>query len=235
MTLQEGIPDFLRREKPLTFSYSFLNCYDDICPYQAYRTYIVRDIPYVETPERKAGNKAHEALALRVGGKPLPEHMQEYEPFAAPLDRHPAKAEGKIAITRTGQPTGYFDKNVWFRGAIDVAIIRDTTGFIFDWKLVKNTRWTKRFELDVHALLLHAKHPHLRTIKAQYVFLNQKETSDVFDCSDTRGTWQVINDLVAKIESDLATKSFEKRSGPLCKWCGVFDCDKNQNPERPSK
>lgn len=218
----------------MVYSYSFLNCYDDVCPYQAYRTYIVRDIPYVETPERKAGNDAHEALALRVGGKkPLPPAMQAYEPFCAPMDPHPAKAEGKIAITRTSQLTGYFDKNVWFRGAIDVSIIRDTVAMIFDWKLVKNTRWTKRFELDVHAMLLQAKHPQLKTIKAQYVFLNQRETSEIFDCSDTRGTWTVVNDLVAKIEHDLANDSFEKRAGPLCKFCGVYDCELNRNPDKP--
>lgn len=229
----DGILPFLDR-RPLTYSYSFLTCYDNVCPYQAYRTYVVRDIPYVETPERKAGNEAHDALALRVEGKkPLPPHMQAYEPYAAPLDQHPAKAEGKIAITRTGQPTGYFDKNVWFRGAVDVAIIRDTTAMIFDWKLVKNTRWTKRFELDVHALLLQARHPQLKTIKAKYVFLRQGETSELFDCSDTKGTWQIINDLVAKIEADRQAGSFEKRQGPLCKWCNVYDCEKNQNPDKP--
>jgi hypothetical protein len=246
MTLTMPIPggpdDFLLRknwvngmpptkDKPLTFSYSFLQCYDDVCPYQAYRTYIVRDVPYVETPERKIGNAGHEALALRIGGKPLPADLHHLEPFVAPFDNRSAKAEGKVAITQQGRPTGYFDKDVWLRGAIDVSVVKDTTGAIFDWKFVKQTRYSKRFELDVHAVLLHARYPHLKTITARYVFINQKELSDPYDCSDTAATWQRINEIVKRIEFDLANRSFEKRKGPLCSWCSVYDCERNTNTE----
>jgi len=234
-TKTDGIPPFLDR-KPLTFSYSFLHAYDSVCPYQAFRTYIVRDIPYEETPERKRGNDAHDALALRVsGGKPLPDQMREFETFVAPLDGLGAKAEGKIAITKDGIPTGYFDKNVWFRGAVDVSIVKETTGFILDWKLIsdKGVRWTKQFELQVHAVLLHAKYPHLKVIKARYAFLNQKQFSETYDCSDTTATWAKINELTTQITIDKAAGSFEKRQGPLCGWCSVFDCENNRNQRKP--
>ncbi len=232
-----GIPPMLDR-RPLTFSYSFLTAYDNVCAYQAWRTYVVRDIPYVETPERKKGNDAHDALALRVGAahKPLPDTMRQWEPYAASLDGLGAKTEGKVAITSTGHPTGYFDKNVWFRGAIDVAVVRDTTGFILDWKVIsdKGVRWTKRFELDVHAVLLHARYPQLKTIKAQYCFLNQGEMSETFDCSDTAATWARMNEIARQIEFDRMNESFEKRQGPLCSWCGVFDCENNTNSKAPT-
>lgn len=235
--MNEIIPDFLRVEnrdkpmapqaKPLVHSYSSLHAYDDICPYRYYRTYVVRDIKYVETPERKKGNQTHDALALRVGGKPLPADLHHLEKFATPLDGHGAKAEGRAAITKAGKPCDYFASDVYLRGALDVTIVKDTTGFILDWKDGKS-RWVKRFELDVHAVLLHAKYPQLGRIHAQYCFTTEDKLSELYDCSDTRGTWQQIAGIVGRIEQDLQRGTFEKREGPLCGFCDVIDCKHNR-------
>lgn len=219
--------------KSIVHSYSSLHTYEHVCPYQWYRRYIVRDLKYVETPERKKGNLTHDALALRVGAKkPLPDWLRHLEPWAAPLDTLDPKAEGQVGVTATGHPVGFFDKDVWLRGALDVTIVQGNTGFILDWKDGKS-RWVKRFELDVHAVLLHARHPELRTIKAQYCFTTENHLSEVYDCSDTAATWQEISKIATRIEFDRMNESFEKRKNPLCGWCECFDCENNTNPKAP--
>ena len=51
------------------------------------RRYIVKDQPYVESPEMKWGNDVHSAFEYRVGSrKPLPDNMMQWEQFAAPFD-----------------------------------------------------------------------------------------------------------------------------------------------------
>lgn len=231
MNPRPDLPTFLDR-RPLVHSYTSLNTYENVCPYKYYRQYLVRDLPYVESPEMKAGNEAHDALALRIGGKPLPEPLRHLEPLVAPFDGRGAKAEGKVGVTRQGRPTGFFDKDVWLRGAIDVAIVQEPRAAIYDWK-TGSSKWTKRFELDVHAVLLHARHPALTSIRATYVFTKENKLSEAFDCSDTRGTWQLVNDIVGRIETDKAAGEFEKRKNPLCRFCECFDCENNENPRSP--
>lgn len=230
--MSEGIPGFLDR-RPIVHSYSSLHTYEHVCPYQWYRRYIVRDLKYVETPERKKGNEVHDALALRVGAKkPLPDSMRHLEPWAAPLDALPAKTEGQVGVTAEGRPTTFFGKDVWLRGALDVSVVRDTTGYILDWKDGRS-KWVKRFELDVHAVLLHARYPQLTKIVAQYCFTTEGHLGEMYDCSDTRSTWQEINNIAKRIEADKTAGSFEKRRNVLCGWCECYDCENNTNPRKP--
>jgi hypothetical protein len=223
------IPAFLDRTR-LIHSFSGLSCYENVCPYQYQQTYILKVIPYVETPERKKGNDAHAALAKRVGaGIPLPPDMAQWEPFAKPFDGMSARTELKLGITATGATSDYWAKEfVWLRGALDVAVINNTTAYLNDWKLVNNPQYSKRFELDVHALLLHAKHPQLTKIKGSYTFLKQGCISEVYDLSNTAETWRKVGDIVKRIEKDRASGEFEKRPGPLCGYCDCLGCEHNR-------
>lgn len=239
----DDIPDFLRVEnrnkpmaaplKPLIFSYSFLNCYADVCPYQAYRVYIKRDIPYEETPERKKGNDTHKAFEHRIGsGKPLPADMRQHEPIAAAFDGLGAKTELKAAVDRAGKPVDYWDKNKAFiRGALDCVVVKGTTGYLNDIKTGKT--WEKPFELEVGAMLLHAQQPHLTKIVGTYTWLRDNKLGKKYDLTDTASTWRKCNTIVQQIEGDRANDFFEKRQGPLCGWCSVHECDFNTNPRKP--
>lgn len=41
--------------------------------------------------------------------------------------------------------------------------------------------------------------------------------------------WDEINWLVAGIMADMAKGQWEKREGPLCKWCPCTDCEHNKS------
>jgi hypothetical protein len=230
MNMDPGpLPAFLDRTK-LVHSFSAISCYENVCPYQYFQTYILKAIPYVETPERKKGNQAHAALAKRVGvGAPLPPEMAQWESFCRPFDGLNARTELKLGITDTGASVDYWDKNsVWFRGALDTTVVNNTSAYLNDWKLVKNPQYTKRFELEVHALLLHASQPSLTSIKGTYTFLQQGAISEVYDLSNTAETWRKVKDITKRIERDRARGEFEKREGPLCAWCDCLACEFNR-------
>jgi hypothetical protein len=223
------IPAFLNRTR-LIHSFSGLSCYENVCPFQYYNTYILKTVPYVETPERRKGNDAHIALARRVGlGTPLPPEMVQWEPFAKPFDGLKARTELKLGITDTGATSDYWAKEtVWLRGALDVSVVDGTTAYLNDWKLVNNPQYSKRFELDVHALLLNALHPQLTTIKGTYTFLKQGHISEVYDLSNTADTWRKVKDITRRIDRNRESGVFEKREGPLCGWCDVLTCEHNR-------
>lgn len=224
------VPDFLRRETPkksLVFSFTMLNTYRNICPHQAYRRYIKKDLPFVESEAMQFGNKVHSALELRVGGgKPLPQDMQQWERFAAPLAGAKAKAEQKLGITKEGVTCGFFDDNVWFRGKVDITVINGTTAFLPDWKSGKPRE--DPFELETNAMLIKAKYPQLTKIVGCYIWLGPKggdRMGQQYDLSHTVDTFTYVQRIAADLEEDIRNNDFEKRKGGLCPWCPCDDCE----------
>lgn len=229
--MDDTLPNFLKvenRGKPTNFvwSYSSLNLYDNICPYQFFRRYINKDIKFVGSPAVDWGNEVHSAMEYRIGGKPLPVHMQHWEGFVAPLAARGATAESKQGITMQGKPTGYFSEDVWGRVKIDVHLINESKAAIFDFK-TGNVR-EEPFELEVGALFLHARYPKLQTITGRFIWLKENRMGESHNLSDTRSTWNRICTINQKIERDRKAGEWEKRQGPLCGFCDVLDCENNR-------
>lgn len=217
------IPPFLAR-RPLVGTYTILNSYRN-CPHQMFRRYIKKDQPFVETPEMKWGNEVHSAFEYRVGsGKPLSANMLQWDHFAAPFDGLTPLVEQKLGISAEGKCVGFWDGSVWFRGKADVAIVRDTTAYINDWK-TGSSKYEDPFELETNAVLLHVKYPQLKKIIGSYTWLKENRVSQMYDLSDTRKTWGEICRLMAEILEKRKTAEFEKKKSGLCGWCSVEDCE----------
>ena len=229
------VPDFLRvanrdkpMAKPLVHSYSALHTYRDVCPHQYQQRYILKTLPFVETPAVKRGNDIHAAFEHRVGaGRPLPPDMTQWEKYAQPFDGRGAVTEQKLGIAADGRPVEFFGKDVWLRGKVDTTLMNGTAAYFVDWKS-GSSAYEDRFELDVCALLLHAKHPHLRTITGRYAWLKDDRLGQPYDLSETRKTWYAVLELVEAIDGDLRRGEFEKRQGPLCGYCDVKTCEHNR-------
>jgi hypothetical protein len=219
------IPHVLDR-RPLIWSFSMLKAFRDICPHQGAARYIRRSVQFVETPEIKWGNAVHTAFEHRVGGgRPLPQDMQQWECFAAPLDKFEGKlVEQKYGVTSEGRPCEFFAKDVWGRGKLDVVIVRDDSAYLPDWK-TGNSRYEDPFELRVNAALLHARMPRLKRIMGQYVWLKDNRLGEMYDLSDTAATWKEIGEIVTTIHNWRTIDDYPKRQSPLCGWCPVTECE----------
>lgn len=228
------LPGFLDRRsepKPLIYSFTLLNLYRNICPHQAYRTRIRKDIPFVKTPQMEWGDKVHKALELRVGGgKPLPADMRQWEKFASPFYAVKAKAEMSLGMTVDGQPCDFWAKNVWFRGKVDVTVLKTDTALIADYKT--GSVREDPFELETNAMLINAKYPQLTKIDAFYIWLKEDRIGAKHDVSHTRDTFTYIQRIAADLEEDMRNNEFEKKRSGLCGWCSVADCEFNTMAER---
>ena len=230
--MNDGIPGFLDR-RPIIWSYSLLHCFRDICAYQGEARYITRTIKVVETPEIKWGNAVHTAFEHRVGGgKPLPLEMQAWERFAAPYDGRGARTEQWFGITAQGHACESRSPDVWGRGKVDLTIVNGETAFINDWK-TGNSKYEDPFELEVSALLLHAKYPHLKKIFGTYTWLKDERVSQTYDLSNTRATWDEVCNIMTNIINWRMKSEYPKKRSPLCGWCQRFDCENNTNPNKP--
>jgi hypothetical protein len=233
MTTDLDIPDFLRRAKdnkmqspafkPIVYSYTLLKT-ADTCLYKCYRQYIKRDLPFDKTPEIEYGNKVHEAMEYRLGGKPLPNEMLHWEPLVAVYAERNAKSEKKTGITRDCKPTGFFDKDVWLRCKIDVTMLHGNAVFLADFK-TGNSKYEDSFELEIQALTLKAAIPQIERIAGHYAWMKENRVGQIHDLSDFNSTWAKINNKVEVIEDAQASGEWPKTKSPLCGWCNVKDCE----------
>lgn len=209
--------------KPLVWSYSFLSTYDR-CARQGQARYITKEIKFVETPEMAKGNRVHSAAETALKLRQFPEvPYDDMIPYFRSIYSIPAKellAEQQLGVDRNWNPVGFFDKNVWGRGKLDVtALINYENAILFDWK-TGNT-WEDPTELKVQAVLLKAKHPNLKKIKGAYIWLKEGKWGDVYDLSDTiDNTKEWIENTVHKVEQGL----FYAQPNKLCGWCDLTTC-----------
>ena len=211
--------------KSFVGSYTALSTFKRICEHQAYRRYVVKDIPFEPTPASDWGKHVHEAMAERVASKkPLPEDMQQWEGFAHPFDQYKIIAERRLGMTAESDPTGYFDDDVWFRGQADLIVMQGDKAYIIDWKTA-SSKYEDPFELETNALLLHTHFPKLQKIVGSYAWLKENRMSQVYDCSNFENTFLEIDSLMKQIAEKRITGQFEKRKSGLCGWCLVEDCE----------
>lgn len=226
MLADGSIPPFLDRRvaKPLVYTFTMLNTYRN-CGHQMERRYITRDIPYVQSEAAKYGDEGHQALARRVGARQiLPDKFAHAEKHAAALDGRNALTELKLAVTKQGRSTGYWDADCWFRGQADVFMLQGSKAYIRDWKFGSG-KYEDPFELETNALLLKSKYPEIQIVRGDYCYIKEDRCSQSYDLSRFQDTWNELNRLVGLIEADRARGAFEKRKSGLCGWCSVTDCE----------
>ena len=236
MTLQDAdpgdIPAFLDR-RPFIGTYTNLHTFRDVCEHQAYRRYVKKDQEFFETPAMKFGKEAHTALEKRVGqGKVLPDHMKDWDKHCTQFDKYEVMTEQKLAINDRGQATGYFDKDVFFRGQADVVVMLNDKALFTDWK-TGSPRYAETFELATGALLLKAKYPQLHQIAGRFIFLKDDVVGKMEDLSDFQATWLEINRLMNLIAEKRKSGEWIKKKSGLCGYCSVSDCE-NYYIARPS-
>lgn len=223
----DTIPSFLDRRptRPLIYTYSILNAYLN-CPEAMQRRYIKKDLgPYVQSKEAKWGDEVHKAFEDRIrSGKHLPASMEQWEQFAAPFDGLSAIAERQLGIAQNLTPSSYCDPPVYFRGKVDVSIVKDDTAYIVDWKS-GNSKYEHPLEIATNAVLVKVHHPHLRVIKGSYAWLAENRMSEVYDLSDVKATWGRMREIIAQIEQDRQLGEWHKKKSGLCGWCAVKDCE----------
>ena len=170
--------------KPIIGSYTALRNYQN-CPLAMYHRNIAKTYPFVMTDAVRLGNDIHKAFEHRLRDKePLPPLFAKWESFAAPFDGKPVHVELSLGITKDGKPCGFWDKDCWFRGKIDTALVSGNRAHLFDWKS-GSSKYEDPFELEISAVLLQAKFPKATQIEGRYVYLAEDRLGMCHDLSET--------------------------------------------------
>jgi hypothetical protein len=113
-------------------------------------------------------------------------------------------------------PTTYFAKNVWFRGILDVAIIKPTSVTVLDYKTGK--RKPADDQLKLFAGVAMRVFPFAEKITTGYLWLKEKKIDRAeYTRADEASIWENFNRRVYRIEQAMEANNFPPRPSGLCR------------------
>jgi RecB family exonuclease len=223
--------------KQVAWSHSALNTFRT-CPKKYYHEKIKKDVKFTETEASSYGKQVHKAFEDYVGkGKKLPFGMAHYKPYLDKFREISGEklVEQKMAITREFQSTGYFDKDVWFRGQADLIIINGSHAIVIDYKTGKLK--DDFDQLDLMAACAFCLDPDIHTMTAMFFWTKDRSiTSKEYKRDDARDVWnrfipmvrKLFIPMVRKLEVAVKTTDFPPKTNGLCRsYCEVKSCPYN--------
>lgn len=216
--------------KPLPFSWSHFDEFTT-CPRQFYGKRVLKKFTEPPSEHQKWGIFVHEAFEKRQSGNkaPLPEELKDHEPFMQTLDdlHGVGYPEQKIGISKKLQPCGFFDKDVWYRGAIDYKKVMPRMAYICDYKTGKvKPKWG---QLKLNALHTFMAHPEVEAVKAEFYWTQTKEvSSQLFLRANIPVFWSEFTPALKQMLEAYHTDTWPAKQNGLCRqWCPDTECPFN--------
>jgi hypothetical protein len=220
------------------WSYSSIKTFDQ-CPKKYYHLKVAKDVKDVPGEAAIYGTAVHEAAELFIkDGTPIPEKFAYIRPTVERLaaidgDKH---CELRLGVSKTDtgyEPTTFFGKNVWWRGIVDLVVIDGAKAYMVDYKTGKNARYADPKQLDLMAGALFVHYPDLEVIKSALVYVVSNELIPKTHTRDKMDMYlSVFADELDRLEGAELSGVWNPKSGPLCGWCPVVECEHYKPPRR---
>lgn len=212
---------------PKPWSFSALSDFAN-CPRAYYEKKVAKSVVEEKGQATIWGEVVHKHFEDRLNdGVVLPPELQQYEPAMVWIEQLPGQlyVEHQIALNRRGQPCGYWDEDVWFRGVIDVMKIDGTEALLRDWKTGKSHN--KFTQLNLFAIHTFLAHPEVQTIKAEFYWTQtSSRTGQTFHRADMHALWKPFLGDLRQYAQAFQTDTWQPRQSGLCRgWCPVVDCE----------
>jgi hypothetical protein len=222
----------------MIFSYTLIDTFHNTCPRQAYERWWNK-IPVPASKEMDEGKRVHKHLENRLGlHKPvqLPAELQHLEPICQSIEgRGSPTTELKVAVNRNLEHSGFFDKDTYCRGVLDVLLRGQTSAAVFDWKTGKNREGDKEpLQLMLSAAYVLTELKHIDSVMAANIYTKtgQLGQAHTWTRAELPGIWRTIVPLIDEIEQAerQGPRAFMEKPSGLCGWCPVFACQHNRTP-----
>lgn len=212
----------------VAWSYSSIKTFDQ-CPKKYFHLKVAKDVKDVPGEAAIYGTLVHEAAEHYIKyGTPIPDKFAYMRPLVERLesiegDKH---CELKLGVTKDLEPTKFLAKDVWWRGIVDLVIINGPKAYMIDYKTGKNARYADTKQLDLMAGALFAHYPELETIKSGLLFVVSGDLITKDHVRDKQGLYMdVFKDQLERLEGAEESGVWNAKSGPLCGWCPVVECE----------
>jgi len=196
------------------------------CPKRWHEVKILKKYPFVQTESLTYGNDVHEKLEHYTKFQtPLPEHLEYVAPVIDALREggYVLVAELELGITKDWDPCGFWDKNCFLRGKVDLVAVNQKQAILIDWKTGK--RKPDPFQLQIYGAILYQLLS-LERVDAGFAWLKTQE-SDAYSIT-AENFPEIVTDIMQrtdKMRQMYEQQDFPARTSPLCCWCPALnDC-----------
>ena len=217
--------------KEPAWSFSAVKSFED-CPKKHYHLKVAKDYSEPHGEALFYGNAFHKAAEDYVGlGVALPEKFEYAKPALDALNALEGEklCEYKMGLTQDLKPCAYFGRNVWFRGAADLLIMRGDTAMVIDYKTSKNARYADKGQLELMALATFAHFPKIKKVKGGLLFVVCNAfVKDTYEITDSPQLWEKWLTKYSRLKAAHNNDVWNAKQNPLCrKHCVVTECIHN--------
>jgi len=212
------------------WSYSSIKTFEQ-CPKKYFHLKVVKDVKDEPGPEADYGTAVHLAAEEFIkDGKPIPDKYGFIRPVVERLAKFPGekRTEMKMGLRKTDtgfEPCSFFDKEVWYRGIIDLLIVNGEKAHLLDYKTGKNAKYADMKQLDLMAGAVFVHYPQVQEIKSGLLYVVSNEFPKKVHVRDKLNTYlSVFDDQLGRLNDAMENGVFNPKSGPLCGWCPVVEC-----------
>ena len=220
------------------WSYSSIKTFDQ-CPKKYFHLKVIKDVKDIPGEAADYGTAVHEAAELFIkDGTPIPEKFAYMRPIVEPLAAKQGVKHTELRLgvrkTDTGyEPCGFFDKDVWWRGIVDLLIVNNRTAFMIDYKTGKSAKYADMKQLDLMAGAIFVHYPEVQKIKSALAFVVSNEFPKKVHVREKLDRYlSVFDDQLDQLESAMDNGIWNAKTGPLCGWCPVKNCEHYKPPRR---
>jgi hypothetical protein len=214
-----------------SWSYSSIKTFDQ-CPKKYFHLKVVQDVKDEGNEASRYGNDAHAAAEAYIkDGTPIPDTYAIMRPVVEALSKFPGDkhTELKLGIKRTDngfEPCGFFDKDVWYRGIVDLLIVKGKTAYLIDYKTGKNAKYADMKQLDLMAGAVFIHFPNVVRIKSGLAFVVSNEFPKKDHVRENLNQYlAVFDDQLDQLEAAMDNGIWNAKTSPLCGWCPVTSCE----------
>ena len=212
------------------WSYSSIKTFDQ-CPKKYYHLKVAKDVKDEGNEASRYGNDAHEAAEHYIkSGTPIPEKFKIMRPVVETLAKFPGEkhTEMKLGVRKTDtgfEPCGFFDKDVWYRGIVDLLIVDGWNAHMVDYKTGKNAKYADMKQLDLMAGAVFVHFPDVLRIKSGLAFVVSNEfPKKVHVRTELSSYMHVFKDQLYMLKQAEEHDVWNAKTSPLCGWCPVTSC-----------
>lgn len=214
-----------KKDRPFTWSFSAMQQFEN-CPYQYAAERFYCTTAREDTEATLWGTRVHTALEERIRDKkPLAGEYEQYERYAKAIESlgGEVRCEQQVALTRELKPVAWGDPQAWVRGIFDVAVKKDDTLILLDYKTGKVR--PNSLQLKMFVALASTVYSDVKTYRTRYIWLkHQHTTSEDYTADDVDNIWAVLLDKAERMEEAWRTEVFNCNPSGLCGWCSVTEC-----------
>jgi hypothetical protein len=210
------------------WSFSRLKAFEQ-CPKQFFHIKILKDYKEKVSEAMRYGTEAHRVAEYFIrDGEPLPPKFSYMQKVLNALNNKEGIkfTEMRLGLTEELKPCKFGSKDVWWRGIVDLVIIRDGKAWIIDYKTGKNPQNADTGQLELMALAIFEYFPDVDKIHAGLLFTVKKIfIKESYERDKISVLWDKWRGRHDRMKVAVATNVWNPHPSGLCyRHCPVVEC-----------